>query len=229
MKNIIDNVFLMFGNEHNCNGYLIVSEESLLIDTGLGKFNTVWGFSLEDPLAELVVGIKNTNIKNVVLTHAHLDHSGGIFSLENQERSKIFLHCHSKEKIHLEEPDLRYIDPVIQTKVNPIHIDNSFSKNDSISVGNLKFKVLHTPGHTAGSICLFEEEKKWLFSGDCVFPQGSFGRVDFPGSNPDEMIDSLEMLSSLEVNALFAGHMDPVITNAKKSIEFSFKNAKSIL
>ncbi|MBU4246176.1 MAG: MBL fold metallo-hydrolase, partial [Nanoarchaeota archaeon] len=76
---------------------------------------------------------------------------------------------------------------------------------DLIKSGDLKLKVIHTPGHTKGSICLYDEKNKILFSGDTVFA-GSFGRVDFPGSSSREMKQTLEKLSKLEIDKILPGH-----------------------
>ncbi len=115
------------------------------------------------------------------------------------------------------------------TSLDSIQITNSLNNNESIIIGDLNFKVIHTPGHTEGSMSLFEEDNKWLFSGDCVFPQGSFGRVDFPGSDAEKMLESLEHLSSLDINSLFAGHMEPILSNASQSIKTSYQNAKLMI
>jgi glyoxylase-like metal-dependent hydrolase (beta-lactamase superfamily II) len=67
---------------------------------------------------------------------------------------------------------------------------------DSFMVGNLRFDVLHTPGHTEGSVCLISHEAGVVFSGDTLFP-GGWGRVDLPGGDPDAMMDSLRRLTAL--------------------------------
>jgi len=89
--------------------------------------------------------------------------------------------------------------------------------------------VIHTPGHSPGSICLYEPGKKWLFSGDTVFAYGSFGRVDLPGGSARELIKSLEMLSRLDVENLYPGHEEVVEGDAKLHIARSLKIAKMFL
>ena len=230
MKKIAENIFMLFGNGFNCNSYLLASpeEDYLLIDTGLGRFNQVWNSEETNTIQELN-NLFDLNITKVVLTHAHLDHIGGLISLESRKKMNKAIYCHKIEKKFIEKPDTRYIDPLLNTQVQPLKIDKTLNHGDKLEFGDFSFEIIHTPGHTIGSICLFEETKKILYSGDCVFPEGSFGRIDFPGSNPDQMLDSIEILSSLDINSLFAGHMDPLITNARNSIHQSYKNAKSFI
>ena len=237
MKQLVNNVFLVLGDSlgdgYNCNSYLIKSnEEILLIDTGLGQFNFFGSPSRRDPLEifNLVVTENIQSMNMIAITHAHLDHTGGIGSIDSNLRKQLIVGCHRTEKSHLEEGHTSYIDPITRMNGPKIQIDKTLSHGDHIVVGDLKFEVIHTAGHTEGSLCLYEPEKKWLFSGDTVFPEGSFGRVDFPGSNSDDMISSLDTLRSLEVSALFAGHMESIIgPEVKNSLNESYRVAKQIL
>lgn len=231
MKKITNEISLLFGYGYNCNGYIITAAngEAILIDSGLGKFDVTWGHRVNNPLDELVTTLSNINIKSIVLTHAHLDHSGGVASLHPNQLENINVYCHDDEKEYLTIPNSQYISPVTQASLEPISITKSLTHDDLINIGDLDFKILHTPGHTEGSMCLFEEDRKWLFSGDCVFPEGSFGRVDFPGSDPEKMLTSLEFLTSLDVECLFAGHMEPILSHASQSIKISYQNAKYMI
>lgn len=231
MIKILENVYLIFGYGHNCNGYLVrySDEESLLIDTGLGIYDRNWGFSNEKPYAELLSLIKEFNVKNIILTHYHLDHLGGAMSLPDDIKKNITFICHENEQQYIEEPNYTYIDPFMKTVVKALKIDQAVSQNDQLNFGSFNLDIIHTPGHTPGSFCLYDKSKKVLFSGDCVFPEGSFGRVDFPGSDADQMISSLEYLTSLDINSLLAGHMEPIQSNANESIKLSFNNAKYML
>ena len=231
METINKNVSLLFGYGHNCNSYLVSSSEDdyLMIDSGLGSFGSMWGYSKNNPLEELKSCLESFPIKQIVLTHGHLDHLGGVASLQSNELVDIKITCHQLEQPYIELPDTRYIDPFMQTPIQPVLINNPVSHDDSIELGKFTFKIIHTPGHTEGSMCLFEEDQKWLFSGDCVFPEGAFGRVDFPGSNAQKMLDSLELLDSLDIESLFAGHMSPILINASRSIHNSYVMAKSII
>lgn len=231
MKKILNNISLAFGYGYNCNSYLITStdNETLMIDSGLGNFDENWGYSVNNPMEELLKILNSHRVTNIILTHAHLDHVGGVASLTGEQKKNINIFCHEAEKTHLESADSVYINPLNRFNLDPIAITRGLSNNDSLIIGEYTFDIIHTPGHTEGSMCLFESEKKILFSGDCVFPEGSFGRVDFPGSSPEKMLSSLEFLASLEIESLFAGHMEPILTNAKQSINQSYRIAKSMI
>jgi glyoxylase-like metal-dependent hydrolase (beta-lactamase superfamily II) len=234
---LVNGVFLLLGDSLgdglNCNSYLVKSgQEILLIDSGLGEFNNFFHASSRDPTAIMNTIIKDNlqSIKMMSLTHAHLDHIGGISSIDDSIRNQITVGAHKYEKPHLEQGDKPYIDPITRTVGPKIRIDKALSNGDHIRIGDLKFEVIHTAGHTEGSLCLYEPEKQWLFSGDTVFPMGSFGRVDFPGSNADEMKASLDTLRSLDVMALFAGHMKAVIgPDVMNQLNESYQTAKAIL
>lgn len=229
MHMLNESVYLLLGYGYNCNSYLIKShDEALLIDSGLGKYGKVWGYSEKNPFDEILETIDSHKVSRIAITHAHLDHTGGIASLDKQSMD-IKILAHKNEAPYLEASNSAYIDPIFKTEVETIKIDRILSNNDKIKIGDLSLTVIHTAGHTEGSLCLFEEEKGWLFSGDTVFPQGSFGRVDFYGSNSDDMIQSLDTLRSLNVSSLFAGHMQPLLDNVSQSIDLSYKNAKFML
>lgn len=75
-----------------------------------------------------------------------------------------------------------------------------------IDLGDSTLRVIHTPGHTPGSICLYEAQSKSLFSGDTVFPYGSVGRTDLPGGSSRDLIRSISRLVKLDVSVLYPGH-----------------------
>ena len=86
----------------------------------------------------------------------------------------------------------------------PLYYTHTYGEGDRLTMAGLSFRVLHTPGHTPGSVCLRFTEH--LFSGDTLFA-GSCGRTDFPGSSPADMIRSLNRLSQLEENLnVYPGH-----------------------
>jgi glyoxylase-like metal-dependent hydrolase (beta-lactamase superfamily II) len=88
--------------------------------------------------------------------------------------------------------------------------------HDGDRVGSLR--VIHTPGHTPGGICLYDEKRKLLFSGDTVFTGGSFGRYDFPGGDRAALTASIERLSTLDVEGLYPGHGEPVTRGGGRHI-----------
>jgi glyoxylase-like metal-dependent hydrolase (beta-lactamase superfamily II) len=91
-----------------------------------------------------------------------------------------------------------------------ITVDRSLRDKNVIKTQNFSFEVVHTPGHTPGSICLYDKMKKILISGDTLF-EDSIGRTDLQGGNKQDMQKSLQRLSKLDINYLLPGHGEPKI------------------
>jgi glyoxylase-like metal-dependent hydrolase (beta-lactamase superfamily II) len=89
-----------------------------------------------------------------------------------------------------------------------------------------KLKVIHTPGHTPGGICLYAEGPKLLFSGDTVFQDGGFGRTDFYGGDALKLLSSIKKLSLLDVKVMYPGHGDVVTEDANQHISLSLALAE---
>jgi len=232
MKEIIRGISWLLGTGYDCNVFIIESEgSSILIDSGLGdKIIHGIGSDIKSvPLLRKV--IQERNISQVVLTHGHIDHIGGIMALQSEYDLEII--TSDIEAKFLTKGEDSYIDPILGSSCDPVIISKAVKENDIFKIGRFTFKVLLTPGHTAGSICLWDEAQKILISGDTVFPQGSFGRTDLPSGNSSQLILSLERLAKLKVNVLLPGHMSPQISGdsdfISNSIQESYRSAKIML
>jgi glyoxylase-like metal-dependent hydrolase (beta-lactamase superfamily II) len=142
-------------------------------------------------------------IATIVLTHCHYDHTARLREIAHM--------CQANTAIH--KNDVRgLVEDLYSLSMNfgarPPGIVPDIILNDGDCIGELK--VLHTPGHTQGSICLLSEQDRILFSGDTVFTDGAFGRYDFPGSSREQLAKSLDRLSVLDIEGLYPGHGEPV-------------------
>lgn len=134
---------------------------------------------------------KGLNLEAILLTHGHFDHVGAVKTLASETDCRVFL-C---------QEDLAL--PGAMT-AGPLFYTDFYKDGDKLTLAGMTFEVLHTPGHTPGSVCLRFGEH--LFSGDTLFA-GSCGRTDFPGSSPEAMKQSLRRLSQLENNLkVYPGH-----------------------
>jgi hydroxyacylglutathione hydrolase len=143
-------------------------------------------------------------IKQIVITHAHIDHVGGAMKLRAATGAPILLN--KSDHALLKMIDLQAAWIGIRSP-GPVEIDQSIEDQDVIKVGNLQASVLHTPGHTQGSVCLYFPAEKKLIAGDTLF-QGSIGRTDLPGGNFEQIIDSLHsrLLALPDETIVIPGH-----------------------
>ncbi len=140
---------------------------------------------------KILAAVKGLKVKAIVLTHGHYDHV--------TEAPKIGAPIWIHEK-----------DEAMMSYSNHARADRLLKDGDELLVGSCKLLVIHTPGHSAGGICLYDG-KETLFSGDTLF-QGTHGRTDLPTSSPKEMVESLKRLLELPENVVvYPGH-GPITT-----------------
>jgi len=128
---------------------------------------------------------ENLKIKKILLTHTHQDHTMNLRKIVKKTNAEVYDH---------ESEDLK--DKGYKIK--------NIKNNDEISVGKIKIKVIHTPGHTPGGVCFLFDKK--ICTGDTLFVR-AIGRVDLPGSSEEDMKESLKKLSKLDENIeVYPGH-----------------------
>ena len=162
-----------------------------------------------DEISRLTDFVSSRNLKPVciMLTHAHFDHIFGVSALS--EKYGINVYMHSEEQLTLKETNPlicgRFGLPLPDTSFLERHIP--IKEDDIIEVGSLKFKVIETPGHSAGGVCYYEHAHRILFSGDTLFA-GAIGRTDHPGGDYDKLMKSiLEKVVTLKgVVRVIPGH-----------------------
>lgn len=187
------------------NAYIIgcpATHKAAIIDPGVDSF---------DAINELLE--KQSFLpEKILLTHSHWDHIGD--AAKCKEHFKIPISIHPEDLPNLEKPGSDHL-PLMQP-IPPAKADHLLSDGDTLSIGNTSWKVIHTPGHSPGGICFYNEENAILISGDTLF-QGSIGNISFPTSNPDAMWKSLKKLSALPPETqVYPGH-GPSTTLAEES------------
>lgn len=141
-----------------------------------------------------VVRERQIKVEHILLTHAHIDHMEGVPDL--QKATKADLMIHKADAPALEDPKLS-LYTAFGARFLPVKADRLLTDKEIIHVGQLSFQVIHTPGHTPGSVCF--QCGQALFTGDTLFKDG-FGRTDWYGGSVDAMLRSLHKLARLPEN-----------------------------
>jgi len=179
-----------------CNCSIIGDEstrEAMVIDPG---------DEIEDVLA--LVGKHNLQVKQIVITHAHIDHVGGAMKLRAATGAPILLNQNDYTLLNMIDMQAAWIGVPAPGK---IEIDRSVTTGEAVSAGSHTAQILHTPGHTEGSICLYFEAEKKLIAGDTLF-SGSIGRTDLPGGSMQKIMRSLHntVMSLPDDTVVVPGH-----------------------
>ena len=179
-----------------CNCSIIgdeASHEAMVIDPG---------DDIEDVLT--LVRKHNLRVKQIVITHAHIDHVGGAMKLRAATGAPILLNQNDYALLKMLDVQAAWIGVPTPDRVE---IDRSVTTGETVAAGAHSATVLHTPGHTDGSICLYFSAEKKLIAGDTLFA-GSIGRTDLPGGSMKKIMQSLHetVLALPDDTAVVPGH-----------------------
>ena len=218
-EEIQKDIFLLKGQGKGSHHYLIrASYRNVLIDSGLDQ-NFL---CLQEQLLSL--GLKVRDIDLVINTHEHLDHIGS--NRYFQESAWIWAHRFAATKITLEDHYVTLYRSGDRNEV-PLRIHLWLENRFLFDLGSHTLEVLHTPGHTSGSICIYEFKTKVLFSGDTVFAGGTLSYIAESGSVGD-YINSITRLEARKISKIFPGHGD-ISDHPEEDLSEAILNAKRLL
>ena len=181
---------------NNANTYLINGSKRILIDPG---HDHLFG-NIKDHLSRL--SLTPQDIDLVLLTHGHPDHVEAVRGFSNS---------HALIGLHETELDfVKKLAPHYGTALGVADFEPQILLQEgALQVGNMQFQIIHTPGHSPGSLCIYWPQEKTLITGDVIFYQG-IGRTDLPGGDGQRLKESINRLSILEVEHLLPGHGEAV-------------------
>jgi glyoxylase-like metal-dependent hydrolase (beta-lactamase superfamily II) len=195
-------------NDMGQNVYLYYNDytnEGVLIDAGCS-----------DADAKKIAAFIEENgifVKGILLTHGHYDHIIGIYRAKRAASADIF--CHEAEQEALENSKVnRSAIYGLNIEVTP---DKLLIDGDTFQFGGTTIKVLHTPGHTPGSVCFYDEANGNLFSGDTLFRE-TVGRTDFPNGSHNDLIFNVKtkLLTLPDETRVYPGHGGGTIIGHEK-------------
>jgi len=178
---------------YSCNSYLICGSSNALEDV-----NTIIDPGTDDfifaELQTLSTGVGKRRVEQIILTHEHFDHAGGIPKLVKEYHPKVIALSSSL--------------PITQKAYD----------GQILKVGDREAQIIVTPGHSSDSICIYVPSEKTLFSGDTPL------NIKAPGNYPNEFIIALERIMSLDIKTIYSGHDMPCTSNISEMLRFSYEN-----
>lgn len=184
-KNIYSSHFYYIRGDWNA-----IDDVNTLIDVGTDNF-------VVDEVAQMNGGVGKKRVEQVILTHEHFDHAGG----------------------------LKYViekwNPIVYGYKMIPGVTHMIKDGMTIKIGDREATLLHTPGHSHDSVCIYVEEEQTIFVGDTAYNIKSPG-----GSYSQEFIKVLERISSLKIKTLYSGHDDPVNHDVYKILQNTLTNVK---
>lgn len=182
---------------YTCRSYLLLGDWNVL-----GDVNTLidpgTDGSVIDQIEKISTGCGKVPVEQVILTHNHFDHAAGVEALKRRYGAKVYAWCDSKD------------------------VDELLHEGQNIKSGDDRLQVLHTPGHSSDSICLYNVTDQILFSGDTQLRIRTKGAVFAP-----EYIEVLKRLSTMKIKTVYSGHDEPIRDNVGNIIMDTLQNVLS--
>ena len=168
-----------------------------------------------------MINILEGKLKYIYLTHCHGDHIGGVTELKEKCGGKILIHRFDAEGLNDKNINL---SGVVDLPEIELEADSRVDDGDLLHLGNLEFKVIHTPGHTKGGTSIYCEKEKCLFSGDTIFA-GTWGRTDLPTSSREDIMNSIvnKILILPDDTFIYPGHGKATMLKDEKPIYLELK------
>ncbi|MGP8255075.1 MAG: MBL fold metallo-hydrolase [Methanoregula sp.] len=220
---IVPGIHQVDGVKGNC--FIIVRDGLTLIDTGMPKNSVKIVKYIQDVLKR-----EPAEIRTIVLTHFHIDHVGDASDLKKLSGAKVAIHIADADYVagRKPQPAPGGVKGMIFKVLIPLFfgskpVEPDITLNDGDTIAGLT--VIHTPGHTPGSICLFDPSSKILFVGDLLRFTGSKIETGPAALDSGEVLQSIDKIAARDVDIMLPGHGIPLRPDASAKVrEFAKKN-----
>ena len=183
---------------YDSNVFLITGDENILVDSGTG-------FDAGYHIASIMKIVGDEGIQKLILTHCHIDHIGGVPAVVKEFGCPCY--CGPADALPMRSGDQGpIVSRMYGTEFPPTEVLD-LADGEVMDIGAHRLRIIHSPGHTAGGICIYDEVTKGLISGDTIFAPG-IGRTDLPGGSFDMIAESIARISKLDITGLYPGHGD---------------------
>ena len=190
-----ENCYLVFDN---------VSKDALIIDPGD-----------DADYIERIISDHSLTPKLILATHGHFDHCMAVLELKLAYKIPFFINFKDKFLIKNMSSSARHFLGIDAGP--PPEVDANLIEGKSFRIGKSSLKVMETPGHTPGSVCLYDQIAKRLYTGDTLFAEGGIGRTDFKYSSQENLVASLEKIFKLpNPTEIYPGHGRPSTLEEEK-------------
>ncbi len=190
-------VHYIAGVAYDSNVYLLEGDDPILVDAGTGM-------NVDTTLEEVSRIVPLKDIGRVVLTHSHYDHMGGAAAIQKATGAKLYLHEIEADLISAGDTSLT-VSQMFGRKLAHLDVE-PLKAGQKLKCGSAELEVLHTPGHSPGSIALLDRAGMSAIVGDTVFCDGGVGRWDLPSGNLSELKSSIIRLKELGLKNMYPGH-----------------------
>ncbi|MEW6593113.1 MAG: MBL fold metallo-hydrolase, partial [Candidatus Hadarchaeota archaeon] len=188
----------------------IDDEVVTLIDAGTGDYFDEIARGME------VAGLSPKDIDLLVNTHCHFDHAGGNPGFIKASGCEVAIHKLEADYLRRGDNEVTCAS-MFGREMESVEVQRELEERDKLDLGEMILEVINTPGHTAGSISLYDPAKKILFTGDAIFCDG-VGRTDLPTGDEKALVASLNRLAKLDSEQMYPGHGPFLTSEARKCI-----------
>jgi len=213
------NVYEIPGIGIDSNIYILLEgEQAFIVDAGMSAHQ----YYIKDNIQRHV---DLDAVACIIITHEHFDHTGGIDILtEICPNAQVCMH---RKCMYALQKKMAGTSTAMGRQMPTVH--RILKDGDIIELGSSQLEVISTPGHSFGSMCLYDKKTETLISGDTVFSNGGFGRTDLEGGDLTDLVKSLKKLMKLKIKNIYPGHGPSIIGEGNHHLTLAYRNALSIL